>query len=153
MLLPHIRLFQKIKRSGTNLPCLIFCIIFKQKYFSCYVLSIDQVSLCGCLYFIIFKGLSMKQITNFFKRWEFCFKGYLCCKMITSQNVSSEVKNFFISRKSYVPFSRYTSFCVITISWFAKPVTSWWVLVMRQGSFLNISFEPQLIKSPNLSNW
>ena len=148
MLLPHIRLFQKIKRSGTNLPCLIFCIIFKQKYFSCYVLSIDQVSLSGCLYFI-FKGLSMKQITNN----KFSFKGYLCCKMIISQNVSSEVKNFFISRKSYVPFSRYPSFCVITISWFTKPVTSWWVLVMRQGSFLNISFEPQLIKSPNLSNW
>ena len=25
--------------------------------------------------------------------------------------------------------------------------------VMRQGAFLNISFEPQLIKLPNLANW
>ena len=24
---------------------------------------------------------------------------------------------------------------------------------MRQGAFLNILFEPQLIKSPNLANW
>ena len=38
------------------------------------------------------------------------FKGYLCYKTITSQNVSSEaqVKNFFISKKSYVIFSRYS---------------------------------------------
>ena len=142
MLLPHIRFFQKIKRSGTNLPCLIFCIIFKQKYLSCYVLLIDQVSLSGCLYFIIFKGLSMKQITFFFGRWEFYFKGYLCCKTITSQNVSSEaqVMNFFISRKSYVPFSRYPSFCVITISWFTKPVTSWWVLVHETGFIFEYIF-------------
>ena len=42
------------------------------------------------------------------------FKGYLFFKMITSQNVSSEaqVKNFFISQKSYIPFSSYLSFCI-----------------------------------------
>ena len=40
-------------------------------------------------------------------------KGYLRCKMITSQSVLSEaqVKNFFVSYKSYVLFSRYSSFC------------------------------------------
>ena len=34
--------------------------------------------------------------------------------MINSQNVLSEaqVKNFFISQKSYVPFSIYSSFCI-----------------------------------------
>ena len=46
--------------------------------------------------------------------WEDIFKGYLCYKTITSQNVSSEaqIKNFFISLKNYVPFSRYSSFSI-----------------------------------------
>ena len=41
-------------------------------------------------------------------------KVYLRYKAITSQNVPSEaqVKNFFISQQSYVPFSRYSSVCV-----------------------------------------
>ena len=41
-------------------------------------------------------------------------KGYLCYKTMTSQNVSSEaqVKDFFILWKDYVPFSRYSSFCI-----------------------------------------
>ena len=41
-------------------------------------------------------------------------KGYLHYKTVTSQNVSSEVqiKNFFISLKNYVLFSRYSSFCI-----------------------------------------
>ena len=40
-------------------------------------------------------------------------KGYLHYKTITSQSVLSEaqVKKFFISQKSYVLFSRYSSFC------------------------------------------
>ena len=42
------------------------------------------------------------------------FKGYLHYKTIISQNVSSEaqVKNFLISCKSDVPFSRYSSFYI-----------------------------------------
>ena len=46
--------------------------------------------------------------------FEKSFKGYLHYKTITSQNVSFQeyVKNFFISQKSYVPFSRYSSFCI-----------------------------------------
>ena len=41
-------------------------------------------------------------------------KGYPHYKTITSQNVSSEaqINNFLISQKSYVPFSRYSSFCI-----------------------------------------
>ena len=37
---------------------------------------------------------------------------YFCYKTITSQNVSLGVQvwNFFVSQKSYVPFSRYSSF-------------------------------------------
>ena len=46
------------------------------------------------------------------------FEGYLLYKMIASQNVSSEaqVKNFFISQKNYVLFSRYSSFCIFNHS-------------------------------------
>ena len=42
------------------------------------------------------------------------FKGYLHYKTIISQNMSSEPqgKNFFILLKSYIPFSRYSSFCI-----------------------------------------
>ena len=45
---------------------------------------------------------------------EVCFKGYLHCKMITSQNVSfdARVKNFVIFQKSYIPFLRYSRFCI-----------------------------------------
>ena len=41
-------------------------------------------------------------------------KGYLFCRTITSQNVSSEaqVKDFYVSWKSYVPLLRYSSFCL-----------------------------------------
>ena len=40
-------------------------------------------------------------------------KDYLRYKTITSQNVPSiaQIKNFFVSLKSYVPFSRSSSFC------------------------------------------
>ena len=39
-------------------------------------------------------------------------KGYLSYKTVTSQNVSSgtQIKNFFISQKNYVPLSRYSCF-------------------------------------------
>ena len=42
------------------------------------------------------------------------FKGYLRYKTITSQNVPSEaqVKNIFVSYKSFILFSRYSSFCI-----------------------------------------
>ena len=41
-------------------------------------------------------------------------KGYRRYKTITSQNAPSkaQIKNFFISKKNYVPFSRYSSFCI-----------------------------------------
>ena len=37
------------KEVSKQSSCPIFCIIFEKKYFSCYVLLIDQVSLPGCL--------------------------------------------------------------------------------------------------------
>ena len=46
------------------------------------------------------------------------FKGYLRYKTITSQNVPSkaQLKNYFISQKNYVPFSRYSSFFIFNHS-------------------------------------
>ena len=48
------------------------------------------------------------------KGFQNSIKGYLCYKMITSQNVPpiAQIKNFFISYKNYVPFSRYSNFCI-----------------------------------------
>ena len=40
------------KRSSTSLPCLIFCIIFKEKFFSGCILLIDQVLLFVYFYFM-----------------------------------------------------------------------------------------------------
>ena len=42
------------------------------------------------------------------------FKDYVHYKTIISQNVlfEAQIKNFFIFWKSYVPFSRYSSFCI-----------------------------------------
>ena len=83
-------------------------------------------------------------------------KNCLRYKMMTFQNTSSEaqVNNSFLW-KCYFPFSKYYQvFTFLTISWFTKSVTSWWVLVHETGRiFFNISFQPQLIKSRNLTNW
>ena len=39
--------------------CFIFCIIFEEKYFSCYILLIDQISLSVCLYFVRLGNMSI----------------------------------------------------------------------------------------------
>ena len=64
-----------------------------------------------CIFYVfrMILGLFRRLLTSLM-----IFKGYLRYKTITSKNVSSEaqVKNFFISQKSYVPFSSYSSFCI-----------------------------------------
>ena len=66
-------------------------------------------------------------------------KGYLRCKMITPQNLSSEaqVKSFFISWKTYVPFSRYSSFCISNHSMIYQMS---WVLVHETGCIFEYIF-------------
>ena len=61
----------------------------------------SKKNLCGCLRAFIVVPL----------------KVYLHNKMITSLNVSykAQVKFFFISQKSYVPFLRYSSFVFLMI--------------------------------------
>ena len=75
------------------------------------------------------------------------FKGYLCWKIITSQNVSSEtqVKNCFILQKNYVPFSRYSSFfifnhpmiyqiCDVMMSISTQDKVHFWVYFLNHNS-------------------
>ena len=38
--------------SGISLPAPIFCIIFEEKCFLCYIILINQASLSGCLYLV-----------------------------------------------------------------------------------------------------
>ena len=56
--------FKSKKRSGTSFPCLIFCMIFEEKCFSCHVLLIYQVSWCGygCLYFLRYEAICVLQL-------------------------------------------------------------------------------------------
>ena len=58
------------------------------------------------LQLLVQKVKSLKVDVIFY--YAFDFKGYLRYEVVTPQNVLSEarVKNFFISYKSYVPFSR-----------------------------------------------
>ena len=68
------------------------------------------------------------------------FKDYAHYKTITSQNVLSEaqIKSFFILWKSYVPFLRYSSFCIFNhlmiyqICEVMMSISTW------EGAFLNI---------------
>ena len=49
--------------------------------------------------------------------WEIVtLKGYLCQKTITSQNVPSEsqARVFLFRKKNYIPFSRYSNFCIFS---------------------------------------
>ena len=75
--------------------------------------------------------------------------GYLCHKTITPKNVPSEaqVKNFFVSQKSYVLLSRYSSLCIfnnpkiyrgcIWYSWMS--ISTWdsvhsWIYLLNHNS-------------------
>ena len=73
-------------------------------------------------------------------------KGYLRYKMITSRTVSSEAQvNNFILKKSYVPFLRYSSFCIfnhpmiyqicnIIISISAWARVDFWIYLLNHNS-------------------
>ena len=54
--------FLKNKEVWNWSPCLIFCIIFEEKHFSCYVILIDQVSLSGYLHFVRYWAICVLQL-------------------------------------------------------------------------------------------
>ena len=112
---------------------------------------------------VLLSGVSLVPVKSYCKTsMQFTYfimkvtiKGYLRYNTITSQNMSSEaqIKNYFYFVENYVPFSKYSSFsifnhpiifkiCDVTMS-----ISTW-----HKVYFLNISFEPQLMKSPNLTN-
>ena len=64
LLSPHTKYFLKIERSKTcNLyPCPIFRIILEEKYSSCYILLIDQISLSHYLYFMRYRAICVLQL-------------------------------------------------------------------------------------------
>ena len=108
-------------------------------------------SLKGITVWPIFQKLMLFSISNAFKKLNqrqqisthIVLKYYLHYKMMTFQNVSSEaqVKDVFISEKSYVPFSWYSSFfAFLSIPWFTKSVTSWWTLVHETGCIFEYIF-------------
>ena len=75
------------------------------------------------------------------------FKDYVHYKTIISQNVlfEAQIKNFFIFWKSYVPFSRYSSFCIFNhlmiyqISDVTMSISTWdkvhfWIYLLNHNS-------------------
>ena len=68
--------------------------------------------------------------------------------MTTSQNVpyEAQVKNYLISQKIYVPFSRYSSFCTFQHPIIYQVCDVMMSILKETGYILNISFGPKLIK-------
>ena len=101
--------------------------------------------LCVILYFSVLQSCYYCFIFSY---------GYLCCKTITSQNVTSEtqVKIFFILWKSYVPFSDIQVFVFLIIPSFTKSVTSWLVLLHETGCIFEKVNKGHL-KKVNVNYW
>ena len=81
--------------------------------------------------------------------WSFIhkkIKGYLRYKTITSQmcHLRHRLIIFLFYRKVMFRSQDIQVFVFLTILWFIKSVTSWWVLVHETRAYLNKSLEPQL---------
>ena len=63
--------FKKQKAVWNCSPWLIFCITFKEKYFSCYILLTDHVLLSGCFYFLRYWAICVLQlfVDQFMTSW------------------------------------------------------------------------------------
>ena len=66
-----LSIFKKETEVWNWSPCLTFCIAFEQKFFSCDILLIDQVSFCGCFYFVGYRAICVFQL---FIVYSNCFK-------------------------------------------------------------------------------
>ena len=90
------------------------------------------------------------------KNVSYKIKGYFRYKTTTTQKVSFEaqVQIFFILSKVMFRSQDIQVFVYLTIPYDLPNLfchDEYYYL--RQGAFLNISYEPQLVKSPNLANW
>ena len=81
---PHIKLFSQTKRGLDLIPCLIFYMIFEEKYLSCYILSSDQISVPVCFYFVIVEYVYYNCLLTIF--WRHTFWNYPC---LSNQTVFS----------------------------------------------------------------
>ena len=54
--------FKKRKEVWNWSPCLICFMIFEEKYFWCYILLPDQMSMPGCLYFVRYGAICILQL-------------------------------------------------------------------------------------------
>ena len=61
-LLPCTKHFIKQAELQNQSPCLNFCIIFEEKYFSSYILLLVRISLSGCLYFVRYWAICVLQL-------------------------------------------------------------------------------------------
>ena len=101
---------------------------------------------------LIFPIWSFQKMLNISS--EHSFKGYLRYKTITSQNVPFEahVMDFFWFHRKFMFRSR-DILIFLTIPWFTKSVTSWWVLAHKTGCIFEYIFWTTTHKSPNLAKW
>ena len=105
----------------------------------------------------IFQFLEHKKVACIFQRKNKLLFNLLRSPPLQNNNFSKcaiwgRLRIFFVSYKSYVLFSKYSSFCI-----FNHPVIYQICDVMMSistwdGGFLNISFEPQLFNPSNLAN-
>ena len=112
----------------------------------------------------LFAFYKEKCSNNFSIRKCYLLKGYLRYKTITYQNVPSkaQIKNFFISQKNYVPFSRYSSFCIFNhpmiyqISVVTMSISTWdkvhfWIYLLNHK--LEVTKLGQLIDISTYNNF
>ena len=80
-----LSIFIKQKQVWNQPPCLIFCITFEGKFFTCYSPLIDQVSWSSCFYFL--------------RYWAICVLQLFVNQVVTSKTFETNLI-FLIKRKS-----------------------------------------------------
>ena len=58
----YLKALLKAKGDLELVSCFIFCMIFGEKYFSRYILLIDQISLPDCLYFLRYRTIYVLKL-------------------------------------------------------------------------------------------
>ena len=74
-------------------------------------------------------------------------------QLLKMSHLKHRLRIFLFHRKIMFHFQDIQVFVFLTIPWFTKSVTSRWVLAHESRCILNISFEPQIMKSPSLASW
>ena len=87
------KVFKKQKEVWNQSSCFIFCMIFEEKYFSCYILLPDQILLSGCLYFVRYWAIRVLQF--------FVNKQPSCDVIHFEINLTFLIKSLFLTVFSY----------------------------------------------------